>query len=282
MFCALFLLCPALPAEVANTPPSTAQLLALPPRNWAVDATANELPILEHPELHLRYKMHVVDEKGDQLRDVIESKDGTVARLIARDGRPLTEDEDRAEQQRLKDMIASPAIYQKHISGDVSGKKRAAELIKMLPDAMTFSYTPGQPQIGNVPGAQVVLDFKPNPAWQPPNLPAEALTGLQGRVWIDARTHHMLRMEGDIFRGVNVGWGMLAHIFPGGKLTLDQTAATGQRWIVSDFTEKLTVRALMVKTIRENGHVTTMDYTPVEPMPYQDAIRLLLATPLPR
>jgi hypothetical protein len=282
MFWALLLIWPTLPAEAANTSPGTAQLLSPPPRSWAIDATVNELPILEHPELHLRYKMHVVDEKGDQLRDVIESKDGTVARLIARDGRPLTEEEDRAEQQRLKDMIASPALYQKHISGDVSGKRRAAELIKMLPDAMVFSYTPGQPQLENLPGEQVVLDFKPNPAWQPPNLPAEALTGLQGRVWIDARSHHMVRMEGEIFRGVNVGWGMLAHIFPGGKLTLDQTAAAGKRWIVSDFTEKLTVRALMVKTIRQDGHVNTMDYTPVEPMSYQDAIRSLLATPLPR
>ncbi len=273
---------PALRAAADKPQPGTSERLTVPPRDWAFDASTNELPILEHPNLHLRYKMRVIDEKGNQLRDVIESRDGTVARLIERDGRSLTEEEDQAEQERLRAMIASPAAYQKHISGDVTGKKRAAELIRMLPDAMLFSYTPGQPQIPSFPDEQVVLDFRPNAAWQPPSLPAEALTGLQGRVWIDAKTRHMVRMEGEIFRGVNVGWGMLAHIYPGGRLTLEQKLATGQRWIVSDFTEQLQVRALMVKTIRQNGHINTMDYAPVEPVPYQDAIRMLLATPLPK
>ena len=30
-----------------------------------------------------------------------------------------------------------------------------------------------------------------------------------------------------ISRGVNFGWGMVAHIYPGGKLKLDQTNAGG-------------------------------------------------------
>src|SRR5580704_12742908 len=51
------------------------------PRSWAVDAVANELLVLNHPGSYLRYRMHIHDEKGDQVRDVIESKDGTVARL---------------------------------------------------------------------------------------------------------------------------------------------------------------------------------------------------------
>ncbi len=39
---------------------------------------------------YLRYRMETVNEKGNQVRDVIESKDGTVARLILKDGKPLT------------------------------------------------------------------------------------------------------------------------------------------------------------------------------------------------
>ncbi|SFS21658.1 hypothetical protein SAMN05421771_4282 [Granulicella pectinivorans] len=262
-----------------------ALLLSVPPRTWAFDAANNEIPVIDHPGQYLRYRMHVIDAKGDQLRDVIESKDGTVARLIERDGRALTEDEDKWEQQRLNDMIAAPDKYKRHVSGDVSGKKRAVELIKMLPDAMVFSYAPGQPQLPDFPGEQVVLDYKPNPGWHPPTTTSEALTGLAGRVWIDARTHHMVRMEGDIFQGVNLGWGMLAHIYPGGKLMLQQTPTQNDpntRWIFSHFTEQLTVRALMLKTFRENSRVSSEGYTPVPAMPYQEAIKTLLATPLPK
>jgi hypothetical protein len=276
-----FVLSCSLAAQPRSTTTSPS-LLAVPPRTWAVDAVNNEIPVIEHPGQYLRYRMHVIDAKGDQLRDVIESRDGTVARLIERDGRALTEDEDKWEQQRLNEMIAAPEKYKRHVGGDVSGKKRAVELIRMLPDAMVFEYVPGQPQLPEFPGEQVVLDYKPNPAWHPPSTTSEALTGLQGRVWIDVHTRHMVRMEGDIFQAVNLGWGMLAHIYPGGKVMLEQTPVEGSRWIFSRFNEQITVRALMLKTFREDSHVTTETYTTVQSMPYQEAIKTLLASPLPK
>ena len=254
-----------------------------PPESWAVEASKNEIPIIEHRDTYLRYQMHILDEKGNQLRDVIESRDGTVARLIRRDDRPLTPEEDAAEHQRLNDLMASPAAYQKHESNDLTGKKRAVELIRMLPDAMTYDYAPGQPQLESIAGEQVVLDFKPNPAWKPPTLTAEALTGLQGRVWIDRKTRHMVRVEGEVFQSVNLGWGMLARIYPGGHVILDQAPTqTGARWIFAHFNEQITVRALMIKTIHQNANVNTSGYQTIDPMTYQDAIRTLLATPLPK
>lgn len=256
--------------------------LAQPPRAWAAEACDNEIPVIEHRGSYLRYRLHVIDEKGNQLRDVIESRDGTVARLIQRDGRALTDEQDRAEHERLNDLLASPAAYQKHINADVTGKKRAAETIHMLPDAMLFSYTAGQPQLESPAGQQVVIDFKPNPEWKPPTLPAEGLTGLQGRVWIDVKTRHMVRMEGEIFQSINLGWGMLAHIYPGGRLALDQTVATPERWIFARFSEEITVRALMVKTIHQSADISSGGYQTVAAMSYQDAIRMLLASPLPK
>ena len=73
-----------------------ASLLAVPARSWVVDTVANELYALHHKGSYLRYRMHIVDAKGDQVRDVIESRDGTVARLILRDGKPLTDQLDQA------------------------------------------------------------------------------------------------------------------------------------------------------------------------------------------
>jgi hypothetical protein len=257
--------------------------MAIPPRQWAIDAATNEIGMLQHNAPYLRYRMHVVDQKGDQVRDVIESKDGTVARLILRDGRPLTADEDTAERERLNDMIASPSNYERHVKNDASGKKLAADLIRLMPDAMIYTYTPGQPKTGHDTGGdQVVMDYAPNPKWSPPSTTAEALTGLEGRIWIDAKTRNMLRMEGTIFKPVNFGWGMLAHIYPGGKLLLEQTDAGGGRWIYTSFTQEVSVRALMLKTL--NVH-TQVDASAFQVLPgalsYQDAIKQLLETPLP-
>lgn len=270
-------------AEAANHE-NVSNPLAEPPRAWAVDAVANELIALHHPGSYLRYRMHAVDAKGDYVRDVIESRDGTVARMILKDGRALTEEEDKAERQRLNDMIASPSDYAKHVKHEEEGKKLADQMMRLLPDAMIYTYTPGQPQTGKNNGAlEVVLDYEPNPKFNPPMTAAEALTGLKGRVWIDAKSRQLVRMDGTIFRAVNFGWGMLAHIYPDGHLMLEQTHVGGNRWIFTRFIEQVKVRALLVKTININTRVEAGSFETLPgPIGYQDAVRMLLNTPLPK
>ena len=148
---------------------------------------------------------------------------------------------------------------------------------------MLYTYTPGQPQLGrNNEAPEVVLDYEPNPKFVPPTTTSEALTGLKGRIWIDSKTHQLVRMEGTIFKAVNFGWGVLAHIYPGGKLVLDQTDAGNRRWIFTHFTQQLTVRALMVKTMNLSANIEASNFQTLPgPISYQDAIKQLLDTPLP-
>ncbi len=253
-------------------------------------AAKHELEIIQFNGVYVRYRIHTVNAHGDQYRDVIESKDGTVARLIFKEGRPLTPEEDQAEHDRLAAMIDSPSAFAKHVRGDVSGKKLAVDLVCLMPDAMTYTWVPGQPQAaleGDQASTQrqVVLDFVPNPKWHPPTMTSEALTGLRGRIWIDPQSHRMLRLDAEIFQGINFGWGMLAHIYPGGHVVLEQTsvasAAPNQRWIFSHFVQHVTVRALMVKTVRENSEISASRFQVIPAMPYPQAIRTLLDTPLP-
>lgn len=271
----------SLPGKAQTNPvPSTES-----PRNLVVETSNNEIRLIQHPDSYLRYRYHVVDEKGDQLRDQIETPDGSVARLLQRNGKPLTSEEDQAERDRLKEMLNSPDTFERHIRREKSNKEMGVRLIKMMPDAMLWSYTPGQPQPADRgPGGSplVVLDFKPNPKFSPPTIDAEPLTGLEGRVWIDPQSRRVVQLEGEVVRAVNIGWGMVAHIYPGGTVKLRQTNAGGQRWIVQHILEQLTVRALMVKTIKQQLIFDTSDYVAVPPMKYQDAIKLLLDTPLPK
>jgi hypothetical protein len=223
-----------------------------------------------------------VNAKGDQVRDIIESKDGSVARLILRDGKPLAEDQDKAERERLNNMLKNPDAFAKHIKDSESGRKIADQLIHLMPDAMIYTYVPGQPQTGKHPGTtEVVLDYEPDPKFHAPTTTAEALSGLKGRAWIDSKTKLTVKLEGNIFRGVNFGWGMLAHIYPGGKLVLEQTDVGNGRWNYTHFMERISVRALMVKTLNIQSDIDAWDFHQIPEMSYQEAVQLLLKTPLP-
>lgn len=255
-------------------------------RRWAEECSAKEVLVIQHPGSYLRYRMHVVDEKGDHVRDQIETPEGSVARMILRDEKPLTREEDTAERARLNALLDSPAAFAHHIRNEQSNKRMGVDLLKLMPDAMLWSYTPGQPQIVSQGSSMegrplVVLDFKPNPKWSAPTIPAQALTGLEGRIWINRETRHMVRLEGTLVHPVNVGWGVVAHLYPGGTVSLEQTHVAGDRWIAGHVVEQLVVRALMVKTIHQRLVYDTYDYQVVPAMSYQQAIKLLLDTPLP-
>jgi hypothetical protein len=90
-------------------------------------------------------------------------------------------------------------------------------------------------------------------------------------------------MDGEIFHDINWGWGILAHIYPGGKVDVEQSAASGERWNMTHFHEQVTVKALMVKTMNVHAEVESMDFQALPgPVSYQDAVHLLLNTPLPQ
>ena len=258
------------------------------PHQLAVEAAAQEVRDLEPMHSFLRYRSRVVNSKGDLTRDVIESRDGTVARLISVDNRALTTAEDQAERGRLQAMLDSPASFAKHVKSEQASKKQAIDMIKLIPNAMIFTYAEGQPQ----PPAQLAppadarpllaLDFHPNPAWTPPSLTSETLTGLQGRMWLDPRTHHVTELDVTVFRPVNVGFGVLAKVFPGGTVTMGQGSPVQDRWPIYQMVERVTLRALMVKTYKENADVHNSGFTQVPGMSYQQAVELLLSTPLPK
>lgn len=266
----------AAPAAAVPVPGSIA------PHAWAVDAAYNELSVVDFNKGFLRYRLRTVNSKGDQTRDLIETRDGPVARLVLRDGRPLSPEQDSAERTRLQDMLDNPDAFHKHVHEDSNGKRTAADMIRLLPDAMTYTYAPNQPQRPGVSASEIVLDFQPNPAWIPPTFLAQALTGVRGRLWIDPHTHRMTHLDGSVFRGINLGWGVIAHVNPGGTFSLEQVDLGQGRSLVSHYTENISLRALMVKSLRENDEVTASQFQPVESMTYVEAIHQLLQTPLPR
>ena len=258
--------------------------LAVPAKQWAIDAAKNELSIVDYGRVYLRYRMHTVDRKGDETREIIESKDGPVARLVLKDGHPLTAEVDQWERGRLQEILDSPSAYFKHVKNEMNNKKMGAELVKLAPDAMLYSYAPGQPQReGRPPGApaEIVVDYEPNPAWTSPSMTADALTGVKGRAWIDPRSHCITRMEGTVFRGINFGLGFLAHIYPGGMLWFEQAPAADNRWVFTKFVQRVNVRALLVKQIKDDSEAESSDFRTVKQMSYQEAVKLLLSEPLP-
>jgi hypothetical protein len=253
------------------------------PLEWANAVIDGEVAILrQQGTFSMRYREHKIDAKGDTTREVIESKEGGVARLLERNGKPITAAEDAAERERLEDASRHRDEFLRHHRRDASNRNDVIDQLKLMPQAMLYTYAPGQPQLQGAKVQQVVIDFQPNPKWHPPTMISQLLTGLAGRVWVDPETKRMTRVEARVLRPVNFGFGILAKIYPGGTINFVQTRTEDGHWVYTHVDEHLTVRALMVKSLPET---TRMDSSQIEVLPallgYQDAIRILLAMPSP-
>lgn len=292
--CLIFLgtvlaLCPALPCQMGpgavSAPVRTTadQALALPPRAWADAAAANQEHILNGSDtVPLRYRMRKIDTRGDLTREVIESREGNVARVVERNGMPLTAEEDRAERARLNAILGDPDDFARHRRRERAGREYALELIRALPSAMVWSYAPGQPPLPHTSGPAIVLDFSPNPKYKPPGLVTEGLSGFGGRIWIDAQTRCVLRIDGRILHSVDFGWaGMLARVKEGGTVELEQMQVTDHRWLYTHFSDHLTLREMLVHTAVEEGQSNAWDAHPLPAsLSVGEAVHELLAMPV--
>jgi hypothetical protein len=268
----------------AATAHTSAVDLSLPPVRWAEAAVAAEEHIVDYDhQTLLQYKFARRDSKGTVVRQVMESRDGSVARLLERNGQPLTAEENEAERARLQSILDSPEAFQRHVQRDDGSRSYAIELLRAMPHAMLWSYVAGQPQLTASPGRTVVLDFIPDPKYKPASLIAEGLTGIAGRVWVDADSHCVVRIQGRILHQVNFGWGgVLAKVREGGEVALEQHRAANGRWLYSQLVEHLTIREVLVHTVTENAETTTYDVEPLPaPIGYREAVQRLLSLPVP-
>ncbi|WP_146072001.1 hypothetical protein [Bryocella elongata] len=257
-------------------------LVSRPPQVWADAAVAHELKVIDDDGTQpLRFRVHKIDAKSDTVRVEVETKLGAVARLVERNGRPLTVAEDLAEQERLRGVMGRPEEFVRHHKRDAGTRQDTIELVKLMPRAMLFTYAAGQPQWKGFAGQQVSIDFRPNPAFHPPSMAADMLTGLEGRLWIDARSGRMVRVEARVLKPVSFGWGIVGKIYPGGTLALEQANPAGERWVYSNLDMHLNMR-VVVKSLAMNDRMVASDFEALPgPVSMQDAVQMLLAMHVP-
>ena len=259
-------------AASASPLPQTSNNYANDPVALVRHASYNELHQTA-PPYPVRYKLRKQDEKGVTTKEIVPTKDGDVARLIARNDKPLTPEQNQAELDRLSNLLAHPEIQEHRHKREQEDSGRADEMIRLLPDAFLYTYldTATGPN-----GPAYRLSFKPNPDFHPPDREAEVYHGMEGEVWIDQGQERIVKLDAHLIADVNFGWGILGKLYKGGSLSIEQKDVGHRHWEATLMNLNLTGIALMLKPLSFQTTETSTDFQPVPVnMSYQDAIHLL-------
>src|SRR5512140_3421157 len=85
-------------------------------------------------------------KRGVLTKEMVETKDGIVARLVAVNDRPVTPEERQADDERLSKLLSDPQARAQKLKQQQEDEKRTRKMVAALPDA--FVYEPD----GTVPG----------------------------------------------------------------------------------------------------------------------------------
>ncbi len=234
-------------------------------------ASANELKAGNegHP---YRYKLHKLDDDKITTKIIVETKEGDVARLIERDDKPLSSQENQAELDRLNNLRDHPEIQAHRHKKEQEDSVRENEMVRLLPDAFLYHYE------GMVPGPNgpaYRLTFKPNPGFNPPDREAEVYHGMEGELWVDKGQERLVKLDAHLIDDVNFGWGILGKLYKGGSILVEQADVGDRHWEATHMKLNLTGKALMLKSLSFQTTEDASDFHPVPDTGYKDAIRLV-------
>jgi hypothetical protein len=276
LFSALFGMAGANMAGAAQS--ITAAQVAADPTVLVRRAVANELKPGngQHP---YKYKLAKVNDGKSSTKEIVETRDGDVARLILWGKNPISSDANQNEIDRLNNLMAHPEAQERRHKREQADSNRADEMVRLLPDAFLYRYE----GTAEGPSGEVYrLSLKPNPSFHPPDREAEVYAGMAGELWIDQKQERMVKLDVHLIADVNFGWGILGKLYKGGSILVEQKDVGNDHWEQFHFKLNLQGKALLLKSINLD---TTEDETDFEPVPanwgYQDAVKMLLEMKLP-
>jgi len=253
----------------ATLTPARAQALV-------TQALATELRASQDTSHPMRYLLRKSSPRLTSTKEIAETRDGDVARLVAINDQPLNQADEQREQARLDLLLLDPSRQRHRRQSEESDTGIVLKLLRMLPQAFTYEYA------GSSQGSSGTVEkfrFRPNRGFSPPDLETQALTAMVGELWVDAAQERVTRLEGHLQQDTNYGLGILGKLDKGGWIVLEQADIGGHQWRIVRFQIKMDLRILF-KTKNFDSVQQMTRYTPVSiGLDYRRAIQMLRDEP---
>lgn len=188
-----------------------------------------------------RYWIERRSQGGTSLTDQVETADGPIARLALDNGHALSPQAQQQEQERLEHLLNSPGEQARHLRQYDEDEDRIGRILALLPDAFVYEYD------GEENGCYR-LRFHPNPNYTAHTIEARIFHAMSGKLWVDARSKRLARLEGRVDQNVDFGFGILGRLYQGGWFRLEREQVSPTDWKTKTLEVHMNVRALMVKS----------------------------------
>jgi hypothetical protein len=186
---------------------------------------------------------------------VADTANGSLKRILQIDGHRLSPAE---QQQRINRFLSDPSAQAKQRKSGAHDDKEAAEMLKLLPKAFIWTRTGEK-------GNNVVLHFRPDPNFNPPDLESKVFAAMEGDMSVDKRQMRIASLKGKMIRDVTIFGGVLGRLNAGGTFDVERRETGGGVWQITETHVHINGHALLFKTISEQEDDVKWDFKQLAP-----------------
>jgi hypothetical protein len=216
------------------------------------------------------YRDHDKTPEGDGTYLTIETRQGTLRRLIELNGQPLSPSAAAAESQRIASYVHDPAAQAKAHKNSAHDDAQATELLNMLPDAFIWSTVSETAEL-------ITLKFRPNPAFSPPDMQSRVMGAMTGELIIARNGNRIRTLRGQLSYNVLLGFGLLAKMYKGGTFDVERRLVGENHWQITETHVHIGGHALLFHSIGQQEDEVKTDWKPSADDTLDQAARTLNA-----
>jgi hypothetical protein len=222
---------------------------------------ANEAVAAQHRGRYAYLSKERSDRTGGHLwtEKLVETSVGKVRMLLAEDGQPLSPERIAQERGRLAGVVADPAAFQRKEQALKDDEAHARTMLTLLSKAFLFGDVRQQ-------GGELLIDFQPNPQYEPQSLEERVLHGMSGSMMIDAKAMRLHHIEGRMPTDVSIGFGLLATIHAGSSFATSRDPTSNSatpEWKTTLIDSAIDGKAILFKAIARNEHAEHSNFVRV-------------------
>ncbi len=175
---------------------------------------------------------------------------------------PLTPEQKKSELEKLKQEVQhrkseSPSARSERIEKFKKQSDENGALLLEFPNTFTFELKGEGTADGH---AAYILAATPHKRSSAATTRAEkVLSGMEGTVWVDKETFHVIRAECNVLAPVPI-YGILARVMPGTHITLSMSPVTDSTWLITSLAMDLSVSKLMLMRSKQVTRSTYSGY----------------------
>jgi hypothetical protein len=224
------------------------------PRELVGQAVQTELAASRDDHSHWLY-FEIDRQPGRAVKQwVAEARSVSLDRVVERNGQTLSENEQRDE---LNAFMNNPAAQTKQRKSGQHDDEQAAELLQMLPNAFIWT-------VASEKGSKILLHFRPDPQFRPPDLEARVFAAMEGDMAIDPEQHRIASLKGKLIHDVKIAYGLLGNLEAGGTFDVERRELRPHVWQIAETHVHIRGHALIFKNISEEEDDVKMHFEQIQ------------------